>query len=165
MILTLGQFGEPGAALTCTRTEAARWRLRSPSWYPAPLSFGGGCKGVQNLAQRSYLKPFRNKKSCVKLNLCYWYVWNTKELFTHQRTPENTGYFFDGKMTWKPGALKEHGACFHHSGDKNEVSKLTSVTFKYTNLWLISLFSSGWKEREENNSKLTAGSQVLSWRE
>jgi hypothetical protein len=39
--------------------------------FSEPLSLGRGYIGAQNSAQRNYLKPFRNKKSCVKLNLCF----------------------------------------------------------------------------------------------
>ena len=76
-LLFLGQFKKPRAALT-SRASTCRGTKRPSRGHglltniPAPLSLSWGYKGAQNLAQRNYLKPFRNKKSCMKLNLCYW---------------------------------------------------------------------------------------------
>ena len=87
-------------------------------------------------------------------------MWNIKELFTHQRTPENTMYCFYGETTQKPNAFRELEPVNHSSTHKNEVRKLTRANLKYTDLWLTSSFPSRWREGEGNNNKITPSSQV-----
>lgn len=71
--LFLGQLRKPGAASTwqasiCRGTERPWFAHQSPSFSFIGLSM----QGSSEFSPKKYLKPFRNKKSCVKLNLCYW---------------------------------------------------------------------------------------------
>lgn len=73
--IVLGAVWETRSSLYISIADAPRRPGRGHGFFlapPLPLSLGGGCKRTQTLAQRNNLKRFRNKKSCVKLNLCYW---------------------------------------------------------------------------------------------